>query len=191
VCSTNDILQSPAALRLRQFIRDRRHAWQVGTPDLEQFERDLHEQMMALERQAMADELSHYDVAAAQIKVAGVIYHPVLESSETYLCAAGPVRVQRHLYRPVGHNAQSICPLELRAGMVAGYWTPQAARVDSFMLAHLTATRADARTDRGLCHCHLEGPLTLPTLVSDKIPRSGSLRRFAAIDAVGGSPRQS
>lgn len=147
VCHTLDILESPAAHRLRHFVRERKSAWQDGTPDFEQFERELHEHVMALERELIATELARYDVSAEQIEVAGVVYHPVLTASETYLSAAGPVRVDRHLYRPAGRNAKSICPLELRVGIVSGYWTARAARLGAFAMAHLTPGEAEALFD--------------------------------------------
>lgn len=144
VCHTTDILESPAIQRLRQFVQKRRQAWQSGTPDFEQFERELHEQTMALERELLAAELSRYDVDAEQIEVAGVVYHPVWQDTESYLTAAGEVQVERHLYRPAGHNAKSLCPLELRVGIVDGYWTPRAARQGVFVMAHLTSGEAAA-----------------------------------------------
>jgi len=45
--------QSPASQRLREFLRARQQAWQVGTPEFEQFERELHEHVMALERRTV------------------------------------------------------------------------------------------------------------------------------------------
>jgi hypothetical protein len=136
--------QSPAGQRLTEFLRARRQAWQQETPDFEQFERELHEHLMNLERECLAEELARYDVRAEHFEVAGVSYQPVLQAAETYLSAAGPVRVERHLYRPAGRNTKSICPLELRAGIINGYWTPQAARHGAFVLAHLPASTAAA-----------------------------------------------
>ena len=139
-----DPLQSPASQHLREFLRARCQAWQQGVPDFEQFERELHEHIMNLERECLAEELAHYDVTAERIEVGGVSYQPVLRAAETYLSAAGPVRVERHLYRPAGRNAKSICPLELRAGIVHGYWTPRAARHGAFVIAHVPASAAEA-----------------------------------------------
>jgi hypothetical protein len=136
--------QSPASQRLREFLRVRQQTWQQGTPEFEQFERELHEHMRNLEREYVAEELARYDVTAERIEVGGVRYQPVLQTAETYLSAAGPVRVERHLYRPAGRNAKSICPLELRAGIINGYWTPQAARQGAFVIAHLPASTAEA-----------------------------------------------
>jgi hypothetical protein len=144
VCHNPDIFESPAAQRLRQFIRERVKTWETGMPEFEIFEREVHAQMMALERELVAAELARYDVAAAHIEVAGVAYHPVLTATETYQSAAGPVQVERHLYRPRGRNAKSICPLELRAGIVTGHWTPRAARLGALVVAQLTPGETEA-----------------------------------------------
>ncbi len=136
--------ESPALRRLGQFVRERQGAWHSGAPSFEQFEHEVHEHIMALERELLAAELARYDVDAEQIEVAGVTYHPVWEDTETYLTAVGEVPVHRHLYRPAGRNAKSICPLELRVGMVDGYWTPRAARQGTFVTAQLPPGEAEA-----------------------------------------------
>jgi hypothetical protein len=145
VSHTSELLESPVLQRLGQFIRERQQAWQAGggTPSFEQFEQALHEQVVALERELLAAELARYDVEAEQIEVAGVRYHPVWDDTETYLTAAGEVQVHRHLYRPAGRNTKSICPLELRVGIVDGYWTPRAARQGTFAMAQLTPGDAE------------------------------------------------
>ena len=141
---SEEVLQSPASQGLREFLHARRQAWQQGVPEFEQFERDLHEHIMNLERACLAQELARYDVAAERIEVGGVNYQPVLLAAETYLSAAGPVRVERHLYRPAGRNAKSLCPLEVRAGIISGYWTPRAARHGAFVMAQLPTRAAEA-----------------------------------------------
>jgi hypothetical protein len=140
VSHITDALQTPAMWRLAQFIRHHQHQWQgaESAPDLERFEQELHDHVMALERDLLGDELSRYDVTADEVTVHGVVYRQCLESSDTYLTSAGPVRVTRHLYRPAGRGSKSICPLELRAGIVEGLWTPRAARQGAFVMAHLT-----------------------------------------------------
>lgn len=144
VKQSDDSLQSPAGQQLRDFLRGRQQAWQQGVPDFEQFEHELHEHIMNLEREYLAEDLARYDVEAEQIEVGGMSYQPVLQAAETYLSTAGPVRVERHLYRPAGRNTKSICPLELRAGIISGYWTPQAARHGAFVMAQLPAGPAAA-----------------------------------------------
>ncbi|MBI4789523.1 MAG: hypothetical protein HY782_21035, partial [Chloroflexi bacterium] len=54
----DSILQSPAFERLGQFVRQHRQQWTEGTPDLEQFEHELHEHVMAIEREVVAEELA-------------------------------------------------------------------------------------------------------------------------------------
>jgi len=139
--------QSPTLQHLGQFVREHAQQWTQGTPDFEQFERELHEHVMALECELMTEELARYDVTAEQIKVEGVTYRPTLTSPETYLSAAGPITVTRHLYRPAGRGSKSICPLELRAGIIAGPWTPRAARQAAFVTAQLTPGESEALFD--------------------------------------------
>jgi hypothetical protein len=144
LCHTDLILESPAIRRLGQFIRERRQQWALSTPDFERFEHELHEQLQAIECEFLAEELAHYDVSADEIEVGGVTYRPTLTSSETYLSAAGPVKVTRHLYRPSGRSSPSICPLELRAGIIRGHFTPRAARQAAYVTAHLTPGESEA-----------------------------------------------
>ena len=147
VYHNDPILQSPSLQHLGQFVRAHAQQWTEGTPDFEQFERALHEHMMALERELVTEELARYDVTAEPVEVEGVTYRPTLTSPETYLSAAGPVTVTRQLYRPTGRGSKSICPLELRAGIVAGYFTPRAARQAAFVTAQLTPGESEALFD--------------------------------------------
>jgi len=146
VSHKNDVLASLAVERLGQFVRKRRRQWEVreDSPDCEMFERELHEHIMAVERELIADELARYDIDVEEVEVEGTIYRQALTSTETYLSAAGPVTVERHLYRPAGRSSKSICPLELRAGIVRGLFTPRAARQGTFAMAHLPAREAAA-----------------------------------------------
>jgi hypothetical protein len=147
LCHSALVLQSPAIQRWGQFILERRKQWATGTPDFERFEHELHEPVQAIECELLAEELARYDVTADEIEVGGVTYRPTLTSSETYLLAAGPVAVTRNLYRPSGRGSKSICPLELRAGMIGGYFTPRAARQAAFVMAHLTSRESEALFD--------------------------------------------
>jgi hypothetical protein len=129
--------------RLGQFVLEWQTRWETSTPDFEHFEYELHERIMALECELLTKELTRYDVEAEQIEVGGVIHRQALTSSETYLSAAGPLTVERYLYRPSGRGSQSICSLELRAGIMRGYWTPRAARQAAFAMAHLTPSDSE------------------------------------------------
>jgi len=147
VSHKNNVLASAAAKRLGQFVRQRRQQWDTKgfvADDFETFERELHERIMALECELIAEELARYDVDVEEVEVAGTVYRQALTSTETYMSAAGPVTVERHLYRPTGRGTKSICPLELRAGIVRGLFTPRAARQGAFAMAHLTSREAAA-----------------------------------------------
>jgi hypothetical protein len=72
----------------------------------------------------------------------GERYDRVLRCETTYTSAAGPVRVERSLYRhPSGGRA--LCPLELQAGIIEGSWTPLAAKQASGAVAHLTPKESE------------------------------------------------
>jgi hypothetical protein len=146
-CHKRSILHSAAIERLGQFVLDWQAQWTDGAPDFEHFEHELHEHIMAIERELLKEELAHYDVTAKQIAVEGVEYRYTLTSSETYLSAAGHITVTRNLYRPSGRGSKSICPLELRAGIVGGHWTPRAARQAAYVMAHLTPGNSEALFD--------------------------------------------
>jgi hypothetical protein len=144
LCHKKSILENPAMQRLGQFVREQHKQWNSGVPDLEQYERELHEHVMAVECELLGEELARYDVSIEQVEVQGEGYRLTLASTETYLSGAGPVTVVRHLYRPAGRGSKSICPLELRAGIVAGYFTPRAARQAAFVTAQLTPGESEA-----------------------------------------------
>ncbi|MGH8591050.1 MAG: hypothetical protein ACREXX_17505 [Gammaproteobacteria bacterium] len=126
-----------AVERLQAFIALRRSSKeQCG--DMECFERELHEYVVAVEREVLAEELAHLDVDLPAVTIEGEVYRQVVRCEESYASAAGPVRVMRSLYRRLGEGGRTVCPLELRAGMVEGRWTPLAARQAAFVVAHLT-----------------------------------------------------
>jgi len=52
----------------------------------------------------------------------------VLGGYGEYMTAAGPVKALRHCYGATGTNGASFCPIELRAGIVEGFFAPLAVR---------------------------------------------------------------
>lgn len=137
------IIESEVMAQLCNYLDSRSESWEAeaGLPDLEVFEKELHACIMEIERELVAQELSRYDVKAEAVEVEGVIYKWEMSSPERYHCAAGEIRVERQLYRPAGRSTKSICPLEMRSGMVMGVMTPTAARQSAYAMAHLpTAT---------------------------------------------------
>ena len=73
---------------------------------------------VAAERAVLADELERLDVNQAEVTIEGRRHGRVLRASETYTSAAGPITVQRTLYRAAAE--QTAVPLELRAGIIKG-----------------------------------------------------------------------
>lgn len=126
-----------AMARLQEFLAQRQAACEP-VRDLEAFERELHALFMAAEREVLSRELARLDVDVPTIEVEGKRYQRVLRCEQTYVSAAGPVRVERTLYARRQEEERAVCPLELRAGMVEGLWTPLAAKQAMWVVAHLT-----------------------------------------------------
>jgi hypothetical protein len=137
-------LHSAAAERLNAYIMQRRERFGEETHNFERFEEKLHGLLMDLEGELVAEELSRYDLSAEEIEVAGKVFQVGMVLPETYLCAAGLVTVKRHLYHLARNEGKSICPLELRVGIIGGYFTPRAARQGAFVMAHLTGGESEA-----------------------------------------------
>jgi hypothetical protein len=127
---------TPAMDQLQDFLCQRREA-QEPVEDLGVFEQELHRRFVAAEREALGHELARFDLDVPAVEVDGERCPRVLRCATTSTSAAGPVRVTRSLYRqPQGGEA--VCPLELRAGIIEGSWTPLAAKQATWVVAHLT-----------------------------------------------------
>ena len=108
----------------------------AGAQDFERVEGELHQLFAVAERATLAQELERLDVDRAEVNIEGRQHRRVLCATETYTSAVGPITVMRTLYR--AGSEQAVVPLELRAGIIGGHWTPLAARQASFLVAHLT-----------------------------------------------------
>jgi hypothetical protein len=84
--------------RLEAFIAERRSS-KEPCGDMECFERELHEYVVEVEREVLAEELSRLDVELPTVTIEGEVYRQVVRCEESYTSAAGPVRVMRSLYR--------------------------------------------------------------------------------------------
>jgi hypothetical protein len=104
--------------------------------DFERFEREVHAVFVEAQREVVAGELERLDIDLPYVLIKGREHRRVLRSSETYTSAVGPVTVTRTLYR--ADTGKSVVPLELRAGIVEGHWTPLAARQASYLVSELT-----------------------------------------------------
>lgn len=126
-----------AMARLQEFLARRRDV-RKPVEDLEAFERQLHALFAAAECEALTEEVARFDVNAPVVLIDGMPHRQVLRCEETYLSAAGPLRVERSLYSTRQEGERAVCPMELRAGIVEGRWTPLAARQATWVVAHLT-----------------------------------------------------
>ena len=124
-------------VRLREFLARRRNA-NRPVENFEAFEQQLHELFAAAECEAVSEEIARFDVNAPVAVINGVAHRQVLRCEETYLSAAGPLRVERSLYSTRQEAERAVCPMELGAGIVEGRWTPWAARQATWVVAHLT-----------------------------------------------------
>ena len=109
-------------------------------PDFERFEGELHQIMASAERAVLAHELERLDVNRPAVSIKGQRHQRVLRSTATYTSAVGPISVERTLYR--AGSAPAVVPMELRAGIIEGHWTPRAAHQASYLVAHLTPQEA-------------------------------------------------
>ncbi|MGK3958947.1 hypothetical protein WMF38_38550 [Sorangium sp. So ce118] len=127
---------------LKTFLQEREGKPPAG--DFGAFERKLRSKMAEIERDLVAEELERLDVDAPVVLIDGVPHRRVLRCEETYLSAAGPVRVERTLYSTRRDGERAVSALELRAGIVENHWTPLAAEQAVFMVAHMTPQESEA-----------------------------------------------
>ena len=110
---------------------------------LEGFEREVRQLMAEVEQEVVAEGLSQFDMDVPVVEVDGRRYSQVHRGPKSYLSAAGEVRVERSLYRAKS-GEKAICPLEMQAGIVDGYWTPLAARQGVWVTAQLPPGEGEA-----------------------------------------------
>jgi hypothetical protein len=149
--------------QLQDFLRQRRTAHEP-VADLNAFEQELHRLFVAAEREALSQELSRFDLDVPAVEIDGERYHRVLRCATTYTSAVGPVRVTRSLYRPP-QGGHAVCPLELRAGIIEGAWTPLAAQQATWVVAHLTPKEGEELFD-------LLGNMTPSKSTLDRLPKA-------------------
>jgi len=159
----------PAMDKLRRFLEERRKAGKPGS-NFEQFEEELHRLVSEVECEAVGEELERQDINAPLIEIEGEPHRRVLRCEETYFSPAGPVRVERSLYATrTSPGERASCPLELRAGMVEGKWTPRAAKQALWFVANLTPQAVEELYER------LGGLLPSKTSL-DRLPKKVSGR---------------
>ncbi len=120
--------------RINHFLNNTRNI-QKNYTSFEHAEKAIKELVGELEKSMVQETLSQYDIDVPLIEYDGKIFHQVIRSEQSYLTAAGKIRLERSLYRADGG---CICPLELQAGIIEDFWTPSAARLGCYVSAHLS-----------------------------------------------------
>lgn len=137
-----DPFASPAFNELRKFVFDVAGTPRDGGASFEDFERELHRRVMALEADLVGQQLARYDVNAEEIEVDGQLFHRKMQSEQEYCGLSGTFVLKRNLFVPRERGGRAICPLNLEAGIVEGVWTPLAARVMARAAASTTPKEA-------------------------------------------------
>jgi hypothetical protein len=136
---TNEKAAAVSVASLRAILEDEGMRRRKPKETFEGFEKRVHEQLQAVEREILAEDLERADVDAEGIVVQGTAYRRVLRAEETYMTAAGLVRVERTLYKDRTDEAEhAIVPMELKTGIVGGFWTPMAAQQAAWVVSQMT-----------------------------------------------------
>jgi hypothetical protein len=168
---------------LQMFVEERRGS-KEPMPSFEEFEARLHELVAAMECEAVGDELARFDVDVPVIMVEGIPHRRVVRCEETYFTPAGPVRVPRSLYaRRTGEEERALSPMELRAGIVDGRWTPRAAKQAIWFVAEMTPRTVEELYQR-------LGGLTPSKSALDRLPKKVSADWEAGRDTFEASLRR-
>ena len=114
----------------------------LGDEVFERVERELHERFVEAEREVLGELLERLDVDVPSVAIGERRYRRVLNSTESYTTAVGPVKVRRTLYRCARERA--VVPMELRAGIVEGHWSALAARQGSCVVSEMTPNEGEA-----------------------------------------------
>lgn len=138
---SDDPLNSPGFQALRSYLVARRSKPVGGPGGFEEHEKELHRLLAACEAETLAEDLARHDIDVKYITVDGERHRKACRAPGTYTTAAGTVKVERNIYQPVG-GGRTICPLELRAGIIEGAWTPRAARIMATMVTEVPPSDA-------------------------------------------------
>jgi hypothetical protein len=134
---------------IRKFLEDHAMSGKTGAREFYEFEKELHARMMEAEREIIGGVMAASDVDADAIEIEGKVHRRVLRSAQTYMTAAGPVSVERWLYKdrrdPTTH---ALAAMDLRLGIVEGFWTQRAAQQASWVVTQMTPQKAEALFER-------------------------------------------
>jgi hypothetical protein len=150
-----DLNESPLAQQwaafeqfTKQMTDNFRSAAKAGvTVDVAAAEAQLFQNIMEVGRLAMQQILQALELGTDKVLIDGQEMVRVVFNPKSYQSRFGPVKVHRGLYRPSGRNTATVCPLELEAGIIEGFWTPGAARLAAQLGAQLPLRAAQQIAD--------------------------------------------
>ena len=143
-------------------------AAEQGSFDLAVFESELLSLIHAVGRCIMVLVLESLDPSERRLVTEDGVLTRCVESWLSCLTRFGEVRVRHGLYRPSGRNPESCSLVSQRAGLVADYFTPAAARLALLVLADSTL-RDSSRT------CQEAGMAVSATSLRHLLTHSSSL----------------
>ena len=107
---------------VRDFLEDHAMQGKTGAREFYEFEKALHERLVEVEREIVADVMSASDVDADAIEIDGRVHRRVLRSKQTYMTACGEVEVERWLYKDrADPTAHALAAIDARLGIVEGF----------------------------------------------------------------------
>ena len=102
------------------------------------------EAVARIERAGHQAVLQSLDVDRPRVMIGGARFARVGRCEATYYTLAGPVVVERSLYREVGRrNAKVVDPVSLRAGVVEDGWLPRTASAMAHQVQQVTSREAE------------------------------------------------
>jgi len=102
------------------------------------------EAVAGIERAGHLAVLRSLDVDRPSVMIGGARHAKVGRCEATYYTMAGPVVVERSLYREVGQrNAKVVDPVSLRAGVVEDGWLPRTASAMAHQVQQVTSREAE------------------------------------------------
>jgi hypothetical protein len=137
-----------------------------GAGEFYDFEKALHDRMLAVEREIVADVMAASDVDADAVEIDGRVHRRVLRSGQRYMTACGEVVVERWLYKDrTDPAAQAVAAMDLRLGVVEGFWTQRAAEQAAWVVTQMTPQKAEDLFER-------VGNMGPSKTVLDRLPRA-------------------
>jgi hypothetical protein len=149
-------------------------------------ETELRKKMLELERDLTAEIMAAHDVDAGAVEIAGKAHRRVLRAAQTYMTTAGPVTVERWLYRDRDDDsARSVSPMELRLGIIDGFWTAKAAQQALWTVAQMTPQKSEEAFQRiGSMSPSKSSLDRLPKLVGERWEAEREAHEAALRDAI-------